>query len=246
MRAVLSLACLLASFASTACSTPAHELPLEQRPIDGAADYTFVFLKTGPERPADADTGRELMSGHFANMNRMAAAGDLLLAGPFGPGAIDPTLRGIFVIDRPEVEAGRALAATDPAVAAGVFELAALRWRGPAALRRMKALETELRAALPAAERDNPGATGRGFVLATCRSSDDARHVATTLGDAVVCGGPLEGAKDAVWLGAFDAETVDAAERLLERAGARRDAWTLLPWFASRALLDIDAPGLPQ
>jgi uncharacterized protein YciI len=77
------------------------------------------------QRPADAPTFTderlaELQAGHMANMQVMAAAGALAIAGPMGD---DTPLRGIFVF-RPAPRADiEALVARDPAVSARRLEV---------------------------------------------------------------------------------------------------------------------------
>ena len=232
---------LLLTLLPAACATPPHELPIEERPLVGPADYVFVFLMKGDYVPESEDEGRELMRGHFDNMTRLAEAGRLLLAGPFGPGSPDPNLRGIFVFDTPDVEEAKELVTSDPAIAAGVFRAAPLRWAGPAALRRVPGLDDRALAELPPEQRV-PGATGRPFVLATCTNHAEANRVAPALRDDLAFGGPIVGAKDMVWIGAIDAETPEQARDALAAVDADLDSWALLPWFSSRVILDIDLP----
>ena len=78
--------------------------------------YVLVVLKTGPKRMPDG-AGRDAMfRGHFANIKRLSDAGQLVFAGPFDGEA---GWRGMFIFAVPDIEAVRALVATDPVVANG-------------------------------------------------------------------------------------------------------------------------------
>ncbi len=99
----------------SACATPTA-------PTQPRLDATLVVLKTGPRTEPLSTTERaSVFGGHFANMERLARAGDLLLAGPYGAERADPTRRGIFVLDTADLGHAHALAETDPGFKAGVF-----------------------------------------------------------------------------------------------------------------------------
>ena len=49
----------------------------------GMKMYTFVILKTGPNPIHDKKIRDSLFAGHMANINRLAAMGKLIVAGPF-------------------------------------------------------------------------------------------------------------------------------------------------------------------
>lgn len=99
----------------------------------GMRNYVLVILRTGPNDEAVKGAEREnVFRGHFANMGRLAADGKLVLAGPFGEN--DKAFRGLFVFAVATVEEARELAATDPAVKAGVFVADYVLWYGSAAL----------------------------------------------------------------------------------------------------------------
>lgn len=99
--------------------------------------YYMAFLRRGPawsaERTPEAVAAGE---GHMANIKRLAACGELLIAGPFAVGPTPPkdALAGIFIFDVPTLEEAVALTQTDPAVKAGRFTIEVMPWYGPTGL----------------------------------------------------------------------------------------------------------------
>lgn len=84
-------------------------------------------------RPADApqyeeERLKEIQAGHMANLGAMAAAGDLVLAGPFEN---DGALRGVLVFRTQDREKIRAIVAQDPAVKAGRLGVDLYPWSIP-------------------------------------------------------------------------------------------------------------------
>jgi uncharacterized protein YciI len=71
---------------------------------------------------------QELQAGHMANIQKMADAGDLVLAGPMGD---DGRLRGIFVFRRTDPDKITAQVAEDPAIKAGRLEMELYPWNVP-------------------------------------------------------------------------------------------------------------------
>jgi len=96
------------------------------------AVYTLGLLRRGPawtpERTARTDS---LQRGHMANIERMAAEGMLLGAGPFRSGG---DLRGVFIFGGDSVAALRMQAERDPAIQAGRLHLALYLWSAPAGI----------------------------------------------------------------------------------------------------------------
>ena len=90
-----------------------------------------AFLKAGPNRNRPPQEAQKLQAAHRANINRLAAEGKLVLAGPF---ADDGVLRGIYIFDVPTVAEAEALTKTDPAIQAGQLEMELHPWYGSAAL----------------------------------------------------------------------------------------------------------------
>jgi uncharacterized protein YciI len=97
----------------------------------GMKAYVMAFLKRGPNRSQDSLTAANLQKAHLENINRMAEAGKLVVAGPFMD---DGDIRGIYVFNVATVEEARALTETDPAVQAGRLVMELHPWYGSAAL----------------------------------------------------------------------------------------------------------------
>jgi uncharacterized protein len=97
----------------------------------GMRTYVMALLKAGPNRDRSREEAQRLQAAHRANINRLAAEGKLVLAGPF---ADDGVLRGIYVFDVPTVAEAEALTRTDPAIQAGQLVMELHPWYGTAAL----------------------------------------------------------------------------------------------------------------
>ena len=78
--------------------------------------YVLVILKTGPHRVPDGPARDEMFAGHFANINRLAKAGQLVVAGPFDD---DSGWRGMFVFAVKTKAEAEKLVATDPVIKKG-------------------------------------------------------------------------------------------------------------------------------
>jgi uncharacterized protein YciI len=99
--------------------------------------YYMAFLRRGPAWSSEkTPESTAAFEGHMANINRLAACGKLLIAGPFDvqPGAPADAIAGIFIFDVPTLEEAVALTQTDPAVKAGRFVVEVVPWYGPAGL----------------------------------------------------------------------------------------------------------------
>jgi uncharacterized protein YciI len=98
----------------------------------GMRQYVLVLLRTGPTRVPDGQARDAMFAGHFANMQRWSAAGQLVLAGPF---SADPDgWRGLYVFAVDSIEEARALAETDPVIVNGEMVAEYHRWYGSAAV----------------------------------------------------------------------------------------------------------------
>lgn len=97
----------------------------------GMRRYVLVILKSSPT-PLPAGPDRDAMfKGHFANMERLAAEGKLVLAGPLDK--VDGW-RGLFVFAVEDIDEARRLVETDPVVARGEMVAEYHRYYGSAAL----------------------------------------------------------------------------------------------------------------
>jgi len=98
----------------------------------GMKSYSFVILKTGSVKVEGAERKQELMRGHLDNISRLADEGKLVVAGPFGKNDLD--YRGLFILATPSIDEAGEMLKSDPAIAAGVFDVEVIPWYGAAAL----------------------------------------------------------------------------------------------------------------
>lgn len=108
--------------------------PEEQshQPAVPMASYVIGLLRRGPSWTAERTPATDsLQAGHMANIERMAANGKLVGAGPMRGGH---ELRGIFIFRTDSLAEARALAEPDPAIRAGRLSLDLHPWYGPAGI----------------------------------------------------------------------------------------------------------------
>lgn len=209
------------------------------------ADLVFTFIVTGTRTDLGREEAAEIFAGHFANMTRLAEAGDLLLAGPLGPPRVDPGHRGIFVFDTSDPAAAAELAATDPGARADVFAFEHHRWRAGSNLRTVPARDTQLRRSVPADA--GPGATARPWFLVRTADAERTEFLLEPLLEtgAVPVFGTLVDEATPGALFVLDATTLDDARAMLAAIeGAAAEFWTIYPWFATKSLADLRAPKL--
>jgi len=72
----------------------------------GMKQYVFVILKTGTAKIDDEEKKKKLLTGHMENINRLADAGKLVLAGPFMEGG---NMRGLFIFNVTTIEEAKEL-----------------------------------------------------------------------------------------------------------------------------------------
>lgn len=108
---------------------------------NGMKTYVMAFLKAGPKRNRPREEAQKLQAAHRANINRLAAEGKLVLAGPF---ADDGDLRGIYIFDVTTVAEAEALTKTDPAIQAGQLAMELHPWYGSAALMTIPELHSRI------------------------------------------------------------------------------------------------------
>lgn len=123
-------------FAENTGDSPVFDAELAKRlgaDDHGMKSYVLVLIKTGPnDATVKGKEREEIFAGHMANIGRLADEGKLAVAGPFGKN--DQGLRGLFILNVADVEEARKLAATDPAIKAGVFVVDLIPWYGSASL----------------------------------------------------------------------------------------------------------------
>ncbi len=119
---------------AVATTAPAYDAALAKRvgaDEHGMRKYVLVILKTGPTRVPDGPERDAMFAGHFANMDRLAKAGKLALAGPFSK---DPAgWRGLYIFAVPDIDQARRLTETDPVVVKGEMVAEYHEWYGTAA-----------------------------------------------------------------------------------------------------------------
>jgi uncharacterized protein len=98
----------------------------------GMKSYVFVILKTGPTVITEQTKKDSLFAGHMHNIQRMAAEGKLVVAGPFFEN--DHAYRGLFILNVTSFEEARTLLSADPTILEKVFEVELYNWYGSAAL----------------------------------------------------------------------------------------------------------------
>jgi uncharacterized protein YciI len=108
----------------------------------GMKQYVFCILKTGKNITATKEEQAKLFEGHMANINKLAAEGKLVVAGPFMKN--DKNYRGIFIFNVSTIEEAQALVATDPAVKANIFEVDLTPWYSSAALQEISKMHEKI------------------------------------------------------------------------------------------------------
>lgn len=131
-----ALAVLAASAPAQAAApdAPAYDAALaRQLGADdyGMRHYVLVLLRTGPHPVAEGPAREAMFKGHMANLQRLAKAGKLVLAGPLDG---KNGLRGMFVFAVEDIDEARKLVATDPVITHGEMLAEFHAYYGSAAL----------------------------------------------------------------------------------------------------------------
>lgn len=107
----------------------------------GMRSYVLVVLKTGPTPIAAGKERDEMFAGHFANMQKLAGVGKLMLAGPF-----DGTegWRGLFIFAVNSIDEARELTATDPVIIKGEMVAEYHAWYGSAGVMEIPAIHARI------------------------------------------------------------------------------------------------------
>ena len=107
----------------------------------GMRHYVMAFLKEGPNRITDSARSAELQRAHLKNIIRLAAAGKLLIAGPFLDGQ---EVAGIFIFNVETIEEAKQLTESDPAIQAKALTMELRPWYGSAALIELNAIHQKI------------------------------------------------------------------------------------------------------
>ena len=97
----------------------------------GMKSYVMAFLRAGPNRKGSPEERNALQQAHMSNIGKMAAEGQLLLAGPFLDGG---EIRGIYIFNTSDTSEARMWTAKDPAIETGSLAMELHPWYGSAAL----------------------------------------------------------------------------------------------------------------
>ena len=125
-------------------SNPSYDEALAKRlgaDERGMRQYVMCFLKTGPLKVEDKAKRDELMKGHFGMINRLAAEGKLIVAGPFMNGG---DFRGIYLFDVKTIEEAQKLTETDPSIKEGYFKVEFIKWYGSAAMMEVNSIHKKI------------------------------------------------------------------------------------------------------
>ena len=222
------------------CSSP--EKSEVSKGAGRAHEYVLVVLKGSPDAPKlEPEEMKEAMAGHMANIQRLADAGDLLVAGPYGKPNPKPARRGIFVFAGGDVARAKELTATDPALVAGMMVAEAHPLRSDLDFRRAQALDREFM------EKSKPGGPNAGapfpmheYVLAIVGGGERAgRALATLRGKGVAFSGELGGELEGSHLVMIDAQGAEAAEAVLAPIRGELGEVDASPWWASASLMAV-------
>ena len=97
----------------------------------GMRSYVMVILKTGPKHMPEGADREAMFAGHFANIEKLAKVGKLVVAGPFEKDGSD--WRGLFVFAVATIDEARKLVESDPVVRNGEMVPEFHEWYGTAA-----------------------------------------------------------------------------------------------------------------
>jgi uncharacterized protein YciI len=95
-------------------------------------EYIFVVLKSGQNKTNNKAFKDSCFSGHMANINKLAAAKKLLVAGPFLKN--EAGFRGLFILNVKTIEEANDILNTDPAIKVDFIKAELYPWYGSAAL----------------------------------------------------------------------------------------------------------------
>ena len=99
MRKILCLLPAIISFVAIAGSRSANSIAatiVDTTPTYEMKQYWLVLLFSGSQRSQDTATAAKIQKAHINNIERLAAEGKIIMAGPMGDKG---NLRGIFIMD---------------------------------------------------------------------------------------------------------------------------------------------------
>ena len=99
MRKILCLLPVIISFVAIASSRSANSIAatiVDTTPTYEMKQYWLVLLFSGSQRSQDTATAAKIQKAHINNIERLAAEGKIIMAGPMGDKG---SLRGIFIMD---------------------------------------------------------------------------------------------------------------------------------------------------
>ena len=105
----------------------------DRKPQYEMTHYVAGFFHKGPNWTAEqTDETRRMQEGHLANFAKLAEAGKLIVAGPFGDNG---ELRGMLIFKLESTDEARKLMEADPMLKAGRLTLDLHPWFAAAGLR---------------------------------------------------------------------------------------------------------------
>ena len=107
---------------------PTGEMPVAHKdttPVYEMKKYWLTFLYKGPNRDHDSATAARIQKAHIANIDRLAAEGKIIMAGPMG---YNKDLRGIFIIDAKDSAQAASYVNTDSAIIIGRLRFEVHPW----------------------------------------------------------------------------------------------------------------------
>ena len=89
--------------------------------------YWLVMLLKGNNRTHDKETARRIQAAHIANIDRLAAEGKVIMAGPMAY-TYDADLRGLFIMDAKDSATAASYVKTDSAIITGRLRFEVHPW----------------------------------------------------------------------------------------------------------------------
>ncbi|MDA1259431.1 MAG: YciI family protein [Planctomycetota bacterium] len=204
-------------------------------------EWCWVWILTGPrDAQVQGEERQAAFAGHFTNMERMAVAGEMLLAGPFGEPRAQPDHRGVFLLATENSDRAREIADSDPTAQAGVFEFAIEGFRTVDALDRITAMHTR---AVAESGVENPpmGFHARSYVLLTGWPAVAAEQALDPRDAQVLFAGRLGTDTNERALYCLDAQTAEEVWAWLGALPTDEVEWRVMPWFASEEVAKLRA-----